>query len=240
MIERAYFGVEGLDRNLEKGLLYGSQIMVEGDSGIGKTVLAGEFIKEGLRCGDTCIYVACDEPPQAMREHLLNFKVGTPAYEETGRLIFVDAYEEGDSLEKYTLSDLRNLDKYFALETEVLRNVNGRKVRLVVDSLSTLFTSIEPADILDFHRARIKHLRKRGILTMDIFVCGVLEPRLVIITGHLYNFMLKMSFSGNEQNPVRMLQIGKVKSQQFVSSRHIFTISPVYGILVPVDMGVSL
>ncbi|HBC91441.1 MAG TPA: ATPase [Pelotomaculum sp.] len=238
MSKRAYFGVEGLDRNLEKGLLYGSQIMVEGDSGIGKTVLAGEFIKEGLRCGDTCIYVACDEPPMAMREHLMNFKVGTFAYEETGRLIFVDAYEEGESLEKYALSDLRNLDKYFALETEVLRGTAGRRVRLVVDSLSTLFTSIDPPDILDFHRARIKQLRKKGILAMDIFVSGVLEPKLVTITGHLYNFMLKMSFSGNRHNPVRLLQIGKVKSQQFVSTRHIFTISPVYGILVPADTGV--
>ena len=95
-------------------------------------MLAGEFIKEGLRCGDTCIYVACDEPPAAMREHLLSFKVGTPAYEEADRLIFVDAYEEGESMEKYALSDLRNLDKYFALETEILHGCSGRRVRLVV------------------------------------------------------------------------------------------------------------
>ncbi len=236
--DRAYFGVEGLDRNLEKGLLYGSQIMVEGDSGIGKTVLAGEFIKEGLRCGDTCIYVACDEPPASMREHLLNFKVGTPAYEETGRLVFVDAYEEGDSVEKYALSDIHNLDKYFAIEAELLRGCARRRVRLVVDSLSTLFTSVDTADILDFHRTRVKQLRKNGILTMDIFVSGVLESRLMTITGHLYNFILKMSFSDSRYNPVRLMQIGKVKSQQFVSSLHMFTISPVYGILVSSDTGV--
>ena len=236
---RAFFGVEGLDRNLDKGLSYYSQIMVEGDSGVGKTVLAGEFIKEGLRCGDTCVYVACDEPPTAMREHLLSFNVGTPAYEETGRLIFVDAYEEGESTEKYALSDLRNLDKYYALESKVLDNSAGRRVRLVVDSLSTLFTTVDPNDILDFHRTRIKHLRKKEILTMDIFVSGVLEPRLMIITGHFYNFILKMNFSGSRYNPVRMMQIGKVKSQKFVSSRHMFTISPIYGILVSADMGVS-
>lgn len=239
MHPRAYFGIEGLDRNLDKGLSYGSQIMVEGDSGVGKTVLAGEFIKEGLRCGDTCIYVACDEPPAVMREHLLSFKVGVPAYEETGRLIFVDAYEEGGSTEKYYIPDHRNLDKYFALEAEVLRNYTGRRVRLVVDSLSTLFTNIDTADILEFHRARIKHLRKSGILVMDIFVSGVLEPRVMTIMGHLYNFILKMNFSGSRYNPVRVMQVGKVKSQQFVSSRCMFTISPVYGILVSAEMGVD-
>ncbi|GBF33993.1 circadian clock protein KaiC [Desulfocucumis palustris] len=237
-MHRAYFGVEGLDRNIEQGLSYGSQIMVEGDSGVGKTVLAGEFIKEGLRCGDTCVYVACDEPPAAMREHLLSFKVGTPVYEETGRLVFIDAYEEDGSAEKYALSDLRNLEKYFALETEVLRGCIGRRVRLVVDSLSTLLTNLDITDVLDFHRARIKQLRKKGILTMDIFVSEVLEPRIITITGHLYNFILKMNFSGSRYNSVRLMQIGKVKSQQFVSSSHMFTISPVYGILVSADMGV--
>lgn len=160
-MHRAYFGIEGLDRNLEQGLTYGSQIMVEGNSGVGKTVLAGEFIKEGLRCGDTCVYVACDEPPEVMREHLLSFKVGTTAYEETGRLVFIDAYEEDESTEKYALNDLRNLEKYFALETEVLRGYGNRRVRLVVDSLSTLLTNLDITDILDFHRTRIKQLRKK-------------------------------------------------------------------------------
>ncbi|OPX87142.1 MAG: Circadian clock protein kinase KaiC [Pelotomaculum sp. PtaB.Bin104] len=238
-MRKAYFGIEGLDRNLEKGVSYGSQLAVEGDSGIGKTVMAGEFIKEGLRCGDTCIYVACDEPPVVMREHLLSFKVGTPAYEEAGRLIFIDAYEEGESAEKYALSDHRNLEKYYALETEVLRSCAGRRVRLVVDSLSTLLTMIDAAEILEFHRTRIKKLRKNGILTMDIFVSGVLDPRLMTITGHLYNLILKMSFSHSKYSTIRQLQIGKVKSQQFVSSRHIFTISPIYGILVTADMGVG-
>lgn len=239
MYTRAYFGVEGLDRNLDKGFSFGSQIMVEGDSGVGKTVLAGEFIKEGLRCGDTCIYVACDEPPVVMREHLLSFKVGVPAYEETGRLIFVDAYEENGSTEEYVLADHRNLDKYFALETEVLRNCAEHRVRLVVDSLSTLFTMLDTNDVLEFHRARLKHLRKKSVLAMDIFVSGVLEPRVMTITGHLYNFILKMNFDGSRYNGMRVIRLGKVKSQQFTSSRYMFTVDPTYGILVTAEMGVG-
>jgi len=239
MYSRAYFGVEGLDRNLDKGLSYGSQIMIEGDSGVGKTVLAGEFIKEGLRCGDTCIYVACDEPPSAMREHLLSFKVGIPAYEEAGRLIFIDAYEEGESTEKYTLSEHRDLDKYFALEKKVIQNCASGRIRLVVDSISTLFTMVDTTDILEFHRARLKHLRKNGILAMDIFVTGVLESRVMTITGHLYNFILKMNFDGSKYNGLRVMRVGKVKSQQFTSSRYIFTVNPTYGILVTAEMGVG-
>ncbi|MCF8010344.1 MAG: RAD55 family ATPase [Clostridiales bacterium] len=238
-MRRAFFGVEGLDKNLDKGFSYGSQIMVEGDSGVGKTVLAGEFIKEGLRCGDTCIYVACDEPPSVMRQHLLNFKIGVPVYEEKNRLVFIDAYEESGSSEKYSLSDQRQLDKYFALETEVIRNFKGHSIRLVVDSLSTLFTMVDTADVLEFHRTRLKYLRRNGVLVMDIFVNGVLEPRIMTVTGHLYNFILKMNFGRGKYNGTRFMQIGKVKSQQFVSSRYMFDINPVYGILLTARMGVG-
>jgi len=48
-----------------------------------------------------------------------------------------------------------------------------------------------------------------------------------------------MSFNGSRYNPVRQMQIGKVKSQQYVSSTRMFTISPVYGILMAADMGVN-
>ncbi|MGB9826271.1 MAG: RAD55 family ATPase [Desulfofundulus sp.] len=235
----AYFGVEGLDQTLEKGLSYGSQIMVLGDTGVGKSVLAGEFIKEGLRCGDTCIYVAFDEPPQVMRRHLLSFKVGTRIYEELNRLVFVDAYEEEESSENYCLYDQRSLDKYFALEKSIIRQFSGQRLRLVVDSLSTLMTSMESNDIVEFHRSRLKWLRRQGVLTMDIFVSGVLAKHLITVTSHLYNVILKMNFSGSPTHPSQMIQVGKLKSQRFVARRYPFTIDPVFGILVFTSMEVG-
>jgi KaiC/GvpD/RAD55 family RecA-like ATPase len=66
MKTRGFFGIDGLDQVVPQGMEYGSQILVYGDTGVGKTILAGEFLKEGLLCGDICIYVACDEPPAVM------------------------------------------------------------------------------------------------------------------------------------------------------------------------------
>ncbi len=238
MKARAYFGVEGLDRIISQGVSYGSQIMVDGDTGVGKTVLAGEFIKEGLRCGDVCIYVACDEPPAVMRYHLGTFRVGTRAYEEAGRLIFVDAYEEEASVEKFHIADQHNLDKYFTLEKELLKRFAGQRIRLIVDSLSTLFTPFEPAEILEFHRSRLKYLRKNGILTLDIFVDGVLGDRVMMVASHFYNVILKMKFGSSATRPVRILQVGKVRSGKFSSTPYMFGISPTFGILVATELEV--
>lgn len=238
MNNRAYFGIEGLDNIIAQGMEYGSQIMVHGDTGIGKTFLAGEFIMEGLLCGDTCIYVACDEPPAVMRRHLKGFKVGTKAYEEAERLIFVDAYEEEASTEKFSIAGQYSLDKFFALEKGLLECFSGRRVRLVVDSLSTLFTPFEPAEILEFHRTRLKYLRKRGILALDVFVDGVLDERVMTVTSHLYNVIVRMKFGISEGRPVRLLQVGKVRSGKFNAVPNIFGISPVFGIIFTPDLGV--
>lgn len=86
-----YFGVEGLDDLVPSGITYDTQIMVEGDTGIGKSVLAAQFLYEGLVTGDTCIYIACDEPRDVMRANRASLRFGTAAHERIGLLIFVDA-----------------------------------------------------------------------------------------------------------------------------------------------------
>lgn len=232
MRERCFFGVDGLDQVVPQGMEYGSQILVHGDTGVGKTVLAGEFLVEGLLCGDTCIYVACDEAPVVMRRHLRDYNVGVRAYEETGRLILVDAYEEEGSSEKYFIANQYSLERYAVMERELLQRFAGRRLRLVVDSLSTLLIPFTQQEILDFHRNRLKFLRKSGVLTMDIMVDGVLDQKLMTIAGHLYNVTVRMKFGGSESRPDRVIQVGKVKSGKFDAVPRRFAISPVFGIII--------
>ncbi|MGB4505051.1 MAG: RAD55 family ATPase [Syntrophaceticus sp.] len=238
MITRGFFGVDGLDCAIPQGMEYGSQILVHGDTGVGKTVLAGEFLKEGLVCGDTCIYVACDEPPAVMRGHLRDYKIGVRAYEETGRLFLVDAYEEEESKERHFIATQFSLEKYVVLERNLLQQFTGQRVRLVVDSLSTLLIPFEQEDVLEFHRNRLKFLRRKGILAMDIFVDGVLDQRVMTIIGHFYNVSVRMKFGGPKARPERMIQVGKVKSGKFDAVPRRFGISPVFGIVFAPDVEV--
>jgi len=232
MSSRCFFGVNGLDQIIPQGMEYGAQILVSGDTGVGKTVLAGQFLLEGLLCGDTCIYVSCDEPPAVMRRRLRDYKVGVTAYENAGQLILVDAYEEEESREKYFIVNQYSLEKYAVMERLLLQRFSGRRLRLVVDSLSTLLIPFAQEDILEFHRNRLKYLRKNRVLTMDIMVDGVLDQRLMTIAGHLYNVTVRMKFGGSEGRPDRMIQVGKVKSGRFDAVPRRFGISPVFGIII--------
>lgn len=238
MKTRGFFGVDGLDRAIPQGMEYGSQILVHGDTGVGKTVLAGEFLKEGLLCGDTCIYVACDEPPTVMRGHLKEFKVGVMAYEEAGRLLLVDAYEEEESRERHFIANQYSLEKYAVLESNLLERFADQRVRLVVDSLSTLLIPFGQEEVLEFHRNRLKSLRKKGILALDVFVDGVLDRRVMTIIGHFYNVNVRMKFGGPKARPERLIQVGKVKSGKFDAVPRRFGISPIFGIIFAPDVEV--
>jgi KaiC/GvpD/RAD55 family RecA-like ATPase len=81
-----FLGISGIDKLIDKGLSYGSQIMVRGSSGVGKSVLACQFVKETLACRDNCIYVCCDESPRDMKEYLKQYGVNPLPYEETGTI----------------------------------------------------------------------------------------------------------------------------------------------------------
>lgn len=61
MGERCATGVEGLDVILKGGLPKNRLYLVKGDPGVGKTTLAMQFLMEGVRNGETGLYITLSE-----------------------------------------------------------------------------------------------------------------------------------------------------------------------------------
>lgn len=61
--ERVPTGITGLDHLIEGGLPKGRSILVTGEPGTGKTILALQFLVDGLKKGEKGIYVTADESP---------------------------------------------------------------------------------------------------------------------------------------------------------------------------------
>lgn len=229
---RGFFGVEGIDDLLPGGISYDTQIMVQGDTGIGKSVLAAQFLYEGLLVGDSCVYVACDEPPALMRDSMAALRLGAIAYERTGQLIFIDAYSRERSRERHSIPDPSNFDEFFLYQKRILDGLGDAPVRLVVDSISTILSTASTADILEFSGHRLRYLRARRTLTLDVFVGGVMEDRAVHGLSHAYPMILRMQYVTVANALQRFIQLGKLKSGQFTSIQHQFSIDARTGIIV--------
>jgi circadian clock protein KaiC len=65
---RVKTGIEGLDNILNGGLPKGHLYLVEGDPGTGKTTLALQFLLEGVRAGESVIYVTLSESRHELQQ----------------------------------------------------------------------------------------------------------------------------------------------------------------------------
>src|SRR6201994_147071 len=65
---RILTGISGLDDILNGGLPQGHLYLVEGNPGTGKTTLALQFLLEGIRVGESVIYVTLSESKKELQQ----------------------------------------------------------------------------------------------------------------------------------------------------------------------------
>jgi circadian clock protein KaiC len=131
---RALTGIDGLDFLLDGGLPANRLHLIEGDPGTGKTTLALQFLMEGRKLGETCLYVTLSETATELRgvasshgwtlEGLETFELARP--------------EMRGPDEQYTLyhpSEIELADMVKSL-VEITERIRPRRV--VLDSLSEM------------------------------------------------------------------------------------------------------
>src|SRR2546423_8661798 len=65
---KARFGISGLDDVLLGGLARNRLFLLEGKPGTGKTTIALQYLLEGVRCGEKCLYITLSETEEELRE----------------------------------------------------------------------------------------------------------------------------------------------------------------------------
>ena len=66
--EKAKSGIWGLDEILSGGFSREHMFLVEGDPGTGKTTIALQFLMEGAKAGEKCLYITLSETERELRQ----------------------------------------------------------------------------------------------------------------------------------------------------------------------------
>ena len=66
--DKAKTGIWGLDDVLAGGFSRGHLFLVEGAPGTGKTTVALQFLLEGIKAGEKCLYITLSETERELRE----------------------------------------------------------------------------------------------------------------------------------------------------------------------------
>jgi circadian clock protein KaiC len=96
--ERIPSGIPGLDPLMEGGFIKGSTVMVSGAAGTGKTILCTQFLLEGLKKGEVCMFITLEEKPQDIINDVKRFGWDLQKYVDDKKLYleFQDPFQITD------------------------------------------------------------------------------------------------------------------------------------------------
>jgi len=119
-------GIQNFDSLIEGGFEKNSINLLVGDSGSGKTIFATKFLMEGIKEGETCLYITFEEKKEEFYFNMLDFGWDLEKLEKSGKFIFLE----------YTPEKVKTMleEGGGSIETIVLK----KKIkRLVIDSITS-------------------------------------------------------------------------------------------------------
>ena len=165
---RKKFGIVGLDKMLNGGLIGGGTYLLVGPTGSGKTLIAAKFLLEGLNNGENCLYISVDKSPSiVLQEIILGFGWNLSKLHVMdavpAELLYSTAPSVRDITAKGRISKAHAIDKNaerggLSVEGLIIKIMNqikeGKYDRIVLDSLTVFKTfGVDPiAPMLGIHR----------------------------------------------------------------------------------------
>jgi circadian clock protein KaiC len=200
-IERVNTGVPGLDELVEGGFPKGDTILVAGKAGTGKSILAIQFLYNGVvQYGETGVLVTLEEPPRLIKRNMINFGMDLAKMEKERKLAIVDL-SPSKEVTPVTMGEFPSFD-LSGLEAIIMSHVKKLKAtRVVIDTLSILAYKFRSRDILreEFFKLTA-NITKSGVtllLTSEIpehhLGLGVFDVEAFLASGVLVLYNEKIS-----------------------------------------------
>lgn len=219
-VERSRTGLPGLDDILNGGLISHRLYLIEGNPGAGKTTLALQYLLEGVRAGERCLYITLSETKEE-----LSAGAGSHGWTLNGiEVVELLAEEDLDTEAQLTMYHPSEVEL-----TETTRRVLSavervNPARVVFDSLSEMRLLAQSS--LRYRRQilALKQFfigRKCTVLLLDDGTSEGGDPQLQSIAHGVISLEQRAPLYGSAR---RRLRITKLRGTGYRGGYHDFTI----------------
>jgi len=87
---RVKTGIKNLDSLIEGGLIKDSVTLVTGGAGSGKTIFSMQYLMEGLKKGETCLYITFEEKREKLYGDMFSFDWDFEKYEKNKKFFYLE------------------------------------------------------------------------------------------------------------------------------------------------------
>ena len=200
-------GYRYLDKALGGGLPRGSNVLVLGETGTGKSTLCRRFLSKGLRNSEPCLVVTVDDNPVMFRRYL-DLLLDEPAdsYEQGNKFRLVDAYSWSKGITKsearFAVAGSLELNQLAGIIADAGQEIGQTPSdksggRRTFDSLSSIFISFELASVQRFVAQLARTAASYGLVT-SLFVveAGSISEQVLNNIKYLMDCVIELKLEG--------------------------------------------
>jgi len=184
--ERIHSGIPGLNKLMEGGIIKGSTTLVSGATGTGKTIFCSQFIWEGLRNGENCMFITLEERPEDIIADVHRFGWDMKKYIESKQLLleYKDPFQITDvtsplidkikdhKITRVVIDSTSVLGLYFKDAFEVRKQLFKLLTGLKESGVTALLTSEMPEDSKTFSRFGVEEFIVDGLIVFQFIGLG--------------------------------------------------------------------
>lgn len=207
-------GIPALDEVIgPEGYPDKSVILVAGPAGIGKELLRYSFIRSGLVQGDYCLYLTKSTPEEVLHD-FRGFGVDT----STAPVWFA---REGGEV-RYDVNDLATLS--FNMK-ELLRKNAGRRIRVVMDVLSSLLVLNQMETIYRFLSQLFSDIKQYDVVLVATMEEGMHDPKVVSTMTELFDGVIEFKLYEEGLRVTPLLRVKKMRGVPAQIGYYTFSLS---------------
>ncbi|MDO9537111.1 MAG: RAD55 family ATPase [Thermoplasmata archaeon] len=208
-IERLSSGIKELDVLIDGGYPKSRSVLITGGPGVGKTIIALQFINDACANGLKCIYLATEETPEELKIQAAQLGLSISEYEKNGLLTFEPVLAErmddvtwqrgkntGTSLFKKPLNSIKSSDA----DIVVLDNIGSYTLDTTIGTFR---------EQMDYLVNTIRERKMTGLIISD----EALNERYnnvaqYSVHGAIHMFKRESPFTGNVE---RLMNVVKMR-----------------------------
>ena len=212
LIPRLLFGIPPLDDMLGGGLPQGFSLLISGPSGSGKSILAAEFLAEGVRIGEAGVMAAFEQRPTKARRNPILAKL----------------VADGSVTVINTSSPDLSVNEIIVLLIDAIRQTKA--TRVVIDSLSGFELALAPTFREDFRESMLHLVTTLADAKVTVVMTCELEDRYTDLrfspygTAFLTDAIIVQRYIEVESRLRRLMAVVKVRASDHSDELREYTI----------------